>query len=146
VRVDGHSFLLCALGHAGAPYLWGHKGPDAFDCSGLVTYSLWEAGGPDWRFTEGDCAHLWGRLEAYLPPEPVAGVAEVPVGMLAFYGPPHRADHVMVSAPSGQVFGATGGGRQTVRKEPGACVQYKPHLLYRPDFKGWRQLPEALHG
>jgi cell wall-associated NlpC family hydrolase len=146
VRVDGQAFLLCALGHAGKPYVWGRKGPEEFDCSGLVTYSLWEAGGPDWRFSGGDCAHLWAKLDEYVPEAPVLGAVVVPVGMLAFYGPPHHPSHVMVQAHEGKVFGATGGGRQTVRPEAGACVQYKPTLLYRPDLRGYRQLPEALHG
>jgi len=33
-----------ALGHLGAPYVWGAAGPDAFDCSGLVLRA-WEAAG-----------------------------------------------------------------------------------------------------
>lgn len=31
----------------GRPVLWGAKGPDAFDCSGSVTWSLKQIGGPD---------------------------------------------------------------------------------------------------
>lgn len=42
-------FLKAVESHLGAPVLWAAKGPDAFDCSGLVTTALWQVGGPDLR-------------------------------------------------------------------------------------------------
>jgi murein DD-endopeptidase len=35
----GHTVLQAAQGQIGAPYKYGGAGPDAFDCSGLVTYA-----------------------------------------------------------------------------------------------------------
>jgi cell wall-associated NlpC family hydrolase len=38
------AFLKAAEGRVGLPYVWGAAGPDAFDCSGLVQWSLAQAG------------------------------------------------------------------------------------------------------
>lgn len=38
------SFLSAAEDQLGCPYVWGAAGPNSFDCSGLVTYCLREAG------------------------------------------------------------------------------------------------------
>lgn len=37
-------FLSVAENQLGEPYIWGASGPDSFDCSGLVTYCLRQAG------------------------------------------------------------------------------------------------------
>lgn len=37
-------FLAAAMSRIGEPYLWGAAGPNAFDCSGLVQWSLAQAG------------------------------------------------------------------------------------------------------
>ena len=37
---SGRDFLQMAETRAGCPYVWGATGPDAFDCSGLVQWSL----------------------------------------------------------------------------------------------------------
>jgi cell wall-associated NlpC family hydrolase len=44
-------FLDFVLAQVDKPALWGAKGPDAFDCSGLVTCGILAAGGPDLRHT-----------------------------------------------------------------------------------------------
>lgn len=44
-------FLDYVLSQLEKPALWGAKGDDAFDCSGLVTCGIREAGGPDLRLT-----------------------------------------------------------------------------------------------
>jgi cell wall-associated NlpC family hydrolase len=38
------TFLRAAVSRLGLPYLWGGAGPAAFDCSGLVQWSLAQAG------------------------------------------------------------------------------------------------------
>jgi cell wall-associated NlpC family hydrolase len=148
VRVDGHTFLAFALTHQGRPYIYGAKGPDAFDCSGLITYVLWQLGAADWRFQGGSAAHLWDKLPAYEVPELAqGGVADAPAGTLAFYeSPAHKVEHVMLCVGDGRVYGATGGGKGTTTPERGAEVQFKPYVRYRSGFLGYRQLPEALHG
>jgi cell wall-associated NlpC family hydrolase len=40
----GAQFAAIAATHVGAPYIFGAKGPDAFDCSGLVWWSLHQLG------------------------------------------------------------------------------------------------------
>lgn len=44
-------FIAFAEAQLDKPCLWGAKGDDAFDCSGLVTCGIKFAGGPDWRHT-----------------------------------------------------------------------------------------------
>jgi peptidoglycan DL-endopeptidase CwlO len=39
-----HAFLKAALSRVGDPYIWGAAGPKAFDCSGLVQWSMRQAG------------------------------------------------------------------------------------------------------
>ena len=36
----GEGAVALAMGELGKPYVWGACGPDAFDCSGLVSYAL----------------------------------------------------------------------------------------------------------
>src|SRR6202023_1896063 len=38
------TFLKAAESRLGLPYVWGGSGPDVFDCSGLVQWSLAQAG------------------------------------------------------------------------------------------------------
>jgi hypothetical protein len=47
------AYLTLALAQQGDPYILGNEGPDTFDCSGLVYYSLHESGytGTLWRAT-----------------------------------------------------------------------------------------------
>jgi cell wall-associated NlpC family hydrolase len=40
----GHAVLQAAQARIGAPYRYGGSGPDAFDCSGLVTYAHRQVG------------------------------------------------------------------------------------------------------
>jgi len=39
-----HAFLTAALSRVGLPYVWGGAGPRVFDCSGLVQWSMRQAG------------------------------------------------------------------------------------------------------
>lgn len=132
---------LLSLCHdiAGKPYVWGAKGPDTFDCSGVVTWLLHEVGGPDWRALH-NAQRLWNELEPTDRPAP---------GDLAFYGHgKNLISHVMVcfdGGPNGRVFGACGGNQYTTSAELaakiGARVRFRNTKDYRPDFKGFRKLP-----
>lgn len=42
-------FVATAMAQRGKPYVWGAAGPNAFDCSGLVTFALKAAGLDDQR-------------------------------------------------------------------------------------------------
>lgn len=64
-------FQELVLEQMGCPYIWGGKGElredidgnyiRTFDCSGLVTFCLQKAGGPDWRATHA-ASDLWKQL------------------------------------------------------------------------------------
>lgn len=49
--------LSYALGKIGSPYVWGAKGPNEFDCSGLVSWAYGQATGGDHRTN----ANGWGK-------------------------------------------------------------------------------------
>lgn len=70
----------------GKPYIWGEKGPDAFDCSGVVSYAMRKSG----FSTIGNlCVKaLYDKFkdnESYIKP-----------GCLLFYGKPDDLVHVMI--------------------------------------------------
>lgn len=44
------TFISSAANQLGKPYVWGAQGPKSFDCSGLVTYCLREAGSTTGRY------------------------------------------------------------------------------------------------
>lgn len=131
-------FLMELQRHEGKPYVWNADGPDFFDCSGLVAYSLLQVGGPDWRATHNAHA-MWNQLEPTDAPKP---------GDLAFYGSPERVNHVMVVVGDGRVFGACGGNRYTtsadVARQKAASVKFRPRVDYRLDFRGYRSLAPFL--
>lgn len=124
--------------------LWAAKGPELFDCSGLVTvgYELVGVKGFPPALTNTD--RLWNALPSMDKPRP---------GDLVFYGGEHPRDvsHVMVWWGDGRVYGACGAtSRIETEKEAvavGARVRFrKPG--YRPDFRGYRRSPfdeETVH-
>lgn len=129
------AFLLEALRLIDVPYLWGGKTNSGIDCSGLVTYALWKAGGPDLRQTHGSEA-LQDECK------PIAGLP--PPGALAFY-----RRHVMVHVTLGIVVGACGGGETTTSvakaRQQGARVKVQASYQYRKDFLGWGLLPHVAY-
>lgn len=135
------AFLRAVLEQVGAPYLWGGKGAvvspynvRAFDCSGLVTWALLRAGGPDWRNT-----HNTDVLLAKLP-----AVEVLQPGTLVLYGRGNDASHVMVHVGAGVVVGASGGGSNTTSigtaQAVGARVKVLETPTYRADVLGYREL------
>lgn len=142
--VDTQRFLAKACSQVGKPYLFGRKGPDAYDCSGLVTWALREAGGPDLRFTYSS-QRMFEEFEVALRPAPTDVV-------LALYGFPGdsapHVNHVMLTVGDGRVFGACGGDHSTLTLEAAklrkAEVRFRPSVTYRPDFLGYRRLAYRL--
>lgn len=141
--------IAAALHYLGAPYVWKGKGDQlwtpaglvrhafgrpVFDCSGLVTVAILDAGGKDYRATHnaGAMFRLW----------PVAADPEAR-GVLRFYGKGAHVSHVAISM--GRVNGvlevleAAGGDQRTVCPQPGACVRVGPEL--RRDYLGSRVIP-----
>lgn len=107
-RVRFLKFLETLIGR---PVLWGAKGPEAFDCSGSVTFSLKAIGGPD--LTATDNAHALHDKTRELGA--VATESPLP-GDLVFYGIIERVGllekvrfvHVAVLDEFGGVISADG--------------------------------------
>jgi len=132
-----NAFLVKALEQEGKPYVWGTKGPNTFDCSGLVTFCLYETSEHrlHWRMSH-NAELLWKGLPH--TPKPVAGD-------LIFYGHGDYATHVMILMPDGRPYGASGGNSATtspeIAKAIGAKVQYRSKVTYRPDLLGYAANP-----
>lgn len=120
------------------PYVWGGNGPDVFDCSGLVWFLLKQAGYAGFE-NDHNCAHLWDKLKH---------IDEPKVGDLAFYGAgKNLITHVMIYWDKcGKMLGACGGNSDVtsveIAKKKGARVRFRDTPFYRPDFLGFRKLPE----
>jgi cell wall-associated NlpC family hydrolase len=98
-------FCALALEQLGKPCLWARRGPDAFDCSGVVAWLLNQIGGPDLRATHN--AQLLHdespALETYSVPPMLLS------GDLLFYG--HDAgsvSHVAIAVRGGMALSADG--------------------------------------
>lgn len=123
---------------AGVPYIFGGKSRNGIDCSGLVTCSLFEIGGPDLRATH-NTDKLWVELPQTIVPEP---------GDLAQY-----EGHVVILVRRRTdgpwvCIGANGGKSGTLTvplaDAAGAFVRLVPSHLYRPDFRGFRSIQPYL--
>ena len=118
--------------------LKGAKYPRTYDCSGLVTSSLYDATGIDKRAT-------WNAQKLMEH----CGLVDSPLpGDLCFYGPSRTLiTHVMVYIGKSQegfkgktVIGASGGDSRNLTPGGDAKVKaYKTHL-YRPDFIAFGRL------
>ena len=136
------AFLEQAYSHLNKVCLWGQKGPDMFDCSGLVTYSLWATGNEDWRaFT--NAAGLWEKTQ------PVSFFEMIP-GDLAMYVPSYgdrtHIIHVVIMLAGWQVLSASGATSTITSRDGalkvGAKVRTHDSIWYRPGFVGIRRLPQ----
>lgn len=132
----------------GKPVLWGSKGPDIFDCSGLVTRGLYELTLPleselliDWRGS-----HNTDRLFAELAPV----LGEPQPGDFAFYAPEKPRDdfdveHVVVVIDGGLVITADGASSRIhtleAAKEAHAIVRVRGDVNYRKRLAGFRRFP-----
>lgn len=131
-----HGWLLDQFGK---PYTWDSKGPESFDCSGLVTCGMKRVGLPDWTLTHGT-ARLWAELEATDEPMPMD---------LCFFGLVQGGQltngHVMTLWDDGRVYGACGGNSHVtsveLAKKANAYVKFQLGTHYRHDFIGYRHLP-----
>ncbi|GAA2798808.1 C40 family peptidase [Saccharopolyspora taberi] len=89
-----------ALSKLGAPYVWGAKGPDKFDCSGLMQAAWAHAGVPISAGTSGQKND--GRA--------VGGLGEIQPGDLVFIsgslGSPSNPQHVGMYAGDGVIVNA----------------------------------------
>lgn len=159
-RQVADKFIAEATKQLGAPYVWAAKGlglsgeepkpaamVPAFDCSGLVTHSMWVATGVDHRAFYGsqalfnsckDVGDLILKPELTLVPFP---------GWLYFCGKnPRNISHVGIYLGPSMVLEAAGGDHTTISvalaKARGARVRIGPQL--RRDIVGYGLLKELM--
>ena len=146
--------VQAALRKVGTPYIWAGKGDycvrdgrvlrmpemgcdEAFDCSGLVTWAVREAGGPDLRATWG-AARMWQEL----PDLDEEAGEDDDWFALALYGTKQRATHVALELGRGLLLDASGGDSATLTLKDAlnANAFVRVHLDTRKDLLGYRSL------
>lgn len=143
-------FIEAAAVKVGDPYIWAAKGsyridatgsvvaidPAGFDCSGLVTCCLYEAGFNDHR-NDWNAQAMFDTLGTALPRPNVA---------LAFFGQGLKDIHHVCICLEGDVSGwvieAAGGDQRTLAPQPGARVFMHRGAFWGPAAcQGYRALP-----
>jgi peptidoglycan DL-endopeptidase CwlO len=107
------AFLAAALSRIGRPYVWGGSGPDVFDCSGLVQWSMRQAG------------IIMPRVAAdQARTGPLLALTDLRPGDLLFY-------HTDPTAPSyiSHVAIYLGNGEMVQAPEPGMDVEVVPAVF-----------------
>jgi cell wall-associated NlpC family hydrolase len=107
------AFLTAALSRVGMPYVWGGAGPTVFDCSGLVQWSMRQAG------------IVMPRVAVdQAQTGPLIPLSELQPGDLLFYHTdptaPDYISHVAIYIGNGQMLQAP---------EPGMDVQVVPAIF-----------------
>lgn len=127
-------FVALALQQLGKPVCWAHRGPDAFDCSGLVAWCLTPVGGPDLRATH--------NAQMMFNETPHVTAAEALPGDLGFYGlGPRAVVHVVVYLGNNRVLSADGATSRVTElaaaiANPAARVRQYASFNYRKPFQG----------
>ena len=105
-----------ALSKQGAPYVFGAAGPDKFDCSGLVSWALGQAG--------SNVGHMNARgLQAHYKNNKVSKEELQPGDLVFFWSPndrgipPGQASHVEIYLGNGMTMG-TDSAKEGAKKEP----------------------------
>ncbi len=139
------------LKQVGIPYIWTGKGDSVwdatkglvrtqtmgFDCSGLQTWGLWKAGGPDWRASQS--------AQTLYDSQPKASVVQqASKPHYRYYGADIKSIHHIALAVCCLesvilVVEAAGGGRDTVVPTLNAKVFI--HYETRKDFVGATLIP-----
>lgn len=91
-----------AKAQVGKPYLWGAEGPDAFDCSGLMTYAYQKAGLPVSRWTTS-------ALNAGTALTSKVSLSSLLPGDMLLFGSP--VNHVGMYVGNGQMVSAPSSGK-----------------------------------
>lgn len=150
------------LNQIGKPYIWGGHGYHlwtsdglkdttygvaVYDCAGLVTTSLKDAGGPDWRISHNaqllynECEETGKTATSHTPPN-----FATDLGWLMFWGESlGRITHVGIHISEGMVLEASGGDRSTTTLDLAQKHGAKVRIGWngRLDFQGYG-LPKQL--
>lgn len=130
-------FVALALEQLGKPVCWAHRGPDAFDCSGLVAWCLQQVGGKDLVLTH-NAQMMFTETDYVLP-------AKAMLGDLGFYGSSFTSIvHVVIHLGEGRVLSADGATSKvtnltTAKANPAARVRIHPSSAYRKPFQGFHR-------
>lgn len=112
---DVAAVIAVAEQQIGKPYVWGARGPDSFDCSGLMQYAFMQALGYD--------------IGSWTVPQESAGehisVGEAQPGDLLFWGAKGGTSHVALYIGNGQYIHAP---------QPGENVTVQSISAWSPDF------------
>jgi cell wall-associated NlpC family hydrolase len=149
------AFLEYIQAQKGKPYVWGSKGDlhvvsgavqvECFDCSGLVTRGMLQAGYPrGCPICQRDLLGFHGAQRLF-DELVVVSPGKLQAGDLMFFGAgPRHVTHVMVWLSREECMGASGGNSGSidpvVSLRLGQKVKVQP-TTYRPDFVGYRALP-----
>lgn len=112
---NGSAIVAEAYKHIGKPYVWGAKGPNAFDCSGFTRYVYLQVTGRD--------------IGGWTVPQEGAGtvipVSQAQPGDLYFWGSRGSSYHVAI---------ALGGGSYIHAPQPGESVKVGSVAYFAPSF------------
>jgi cell wall-associated NlpC family hydrolase len=128
------SFLNHALEQLGKPVLWARRGPDVFDCSGLVAWALEESGVPK----SLQLRPMYNAQRFHDESRPVAEAEALP-GDLLFYGQSALlVSHVAVVCTGGMALSADGATPritdvEVAKKNPHNRVALHPAYRFRRD-------------
>jgi cell wall-associated NlpC family hydrolase len=127
-RAEDLAFLKAGLGRQGLPYVWGATGPTSFDCSGLVQWSMAQAGIQMPRVA-ADQARTG----------PAVPVSQLQPGDLLFYHTdptdPGYISHVAIYLGNGEMLQAP---------ETGEDVQVVPAVVSGSEYAGAVRVDPAL--
>ncbi len=113
-NTDRERFVEAVISRAGFPYRWGSRGPDTFDCCGLVEWGMEQIGKPFGR--DISSATLYDIYHTKKVLEPAAQ----PGSLWLYSGAGNdNISHVMImirrwSCGGGTLIGARGGGPTTL--------------------------------
>lgn len=117
VEGAGQAIVNTATSRIGAPYRYGARGPNAFDCSGLVYYS-YQAAGLEVPRTSAQ------QFQASTP----IGIEEARPGDLLFFRYSHKVSHVGIYLGDQQFVHAPSSGEH-VTVESLRQAHYREHFV-----------------
>lgn len=105
----GQKIVAEALKHVGKPYVYGAKGPNAFDCSGFTQYCVKQASGGSITLTGGS-TNQWYNT----PGQRIRSISELQPGDLFYicdptYSHGKATSHVAIYAGNGNLVHASDG-------------------------------------
>ena len=109
-RGNINNFLSSLRDQLGKPYVWGASGPGSFDCSGLITYCLRQAGSTTGRLN----AQGFSENSRW---ENVSSMNNMEIGDLIFFsGNGRRVGHVGVYIGDGMMIDASSANGKVVER------------------------------